>query len=308
MMTDRRMMLPLDLGFLALAAWLAAAAAAGMLSVRLAVPSAPPAASIVAGGATAPPAAPDAGKKQVNPLSAYDAIARRNLFHTPDPARETAPAAKPEPKPDITKLEHTRMRLKLWGTVSGDKAPAYAVIEDEKKRKQTLYREGDTIQTAMVKRISREQVILTVGGKDEILAMEKKQAGASRIGQVRPSSPFPPGEKKTLRTAGKRAIRLKRDTIDEAMSDVNSLMQQAKIRPHFTNGEADGLTLSRVRRDSIFTKLGLRSGDIITGVDGEDIRSVDDALKFYNNLKSAASLSLQIKRRGREEIIEYNID
>ncbi|MFW5640437.1 MAG: PDZ domain-containing protein, partial [Thermodesulfobacteriota bacterium] len=75
----------------------------------------------------------------------------------------------------------------------------------------------------------------------------------------------------------------------------------------FTNGKPDGLTLTRIRRNSIFRRLGLRNGDIITGVDGEPIESVDDALKFYNNLKSASDVSLEIKRRGRGQKMEYSI-
>jgi general secretion pathway protein C len=53
--------------------------------------------------------------------------------------------------------------------------------------------------------------------------------------------------------------------------------------------------------------MGLRNGDIITGVDGSEISSVDDALKLVDGLKSASSLSVQLKRRGRQKNIEYNI-
>ena len=92
------------------------------------------------------------------------------------------------------------------------------------------------------------------------------------------------------------------------MGDLNGLMDQAKIRPHFRNGKPDGLTISRIKRDSIFSQLGLRSGDIITGVDGQSIESVDDALKFYNQLKSSSNVNLQIRRRGMPKQIEYTIE
>jgi general secretion pathway protein C len=53
--------------------------------------------------------------------------------------------------------------------------------------------------------------------------------------------------------------------------------------------------------------MGLRNGDIISGVDGTEISSVDDALRLVDSLKSASTLSLQLKRRGREKNIEYRI-
>jgi general secretion pathway protein C len=54
--------------------------------------------------------------------------------------------------------------------------------------------------------------------------------------------------------------------------------------------------------------LGLRNGDIITGVDGEQIQTVDSAMRFYENLRTSTNTSIQIKRRGREKTINYNID
>jgi type II secretory pathway component PulC len=50
---------------------------------------------------------------------------------------------------------------------------SYAVIEDTKLRKQTLYRVNDTVQNATVKEIHREKVILDVDGAYEVLEMEK---------------------------------------------------------------------------------------------------------------------------------------
>jgi len=54
--------------------------------------------------------------------------------------------------------------------------------------------------------------------------------------------------------------------------------------------------------------MGLKSGDVIMGVDGKDIESVDDALKFYQNLQSSSKVQLQIKRRGRLKTIDYRIE
>jgi general secretion pathway protein C len=93
------------------------------------------------------------------PLSAYKAVLDRNLFNT----RSTS-----EPqteKVDVNSLEETKLNLKLWGTVSGTEDGDYAVIEDVKAREQNLYRTGDAIQTATVKEIFREKVVLTVNGK-----------------------------------------------------------------------------------------------------------------------------------------------
>jgi general secretion pathway protein C len=53
--------------------------------------------------------------------------------------------------------------------------------------------------------------------------------------------------------------------------------------------------------------MGLRNGDVLKSVDGQNIQSVDDALRLYENLKSTDSVSVMIQRRGRDRTIEYNI-
>ena len=53
--------------------------------------------------------------------------------------------------------------------------------------------------------------------------------------------------------------------------------------------------------------MGLRRGDIITGVDGQTIESVDDALALYNRIRTADNVKLEIKRRGQPKILDYNI-
>ena len=105
------------------------------------------------------------------PLADYIAITKRNIFNSSTQEQEAAPVV--DKKLDLEKLKQTDLKLKLWGTVTGQNEGAYAVIEDTKAREQNLYRAGDSIQKAVVKLILREKVVLKVGENDEILAMEE---------------------------------------------------------------------------------------------------------------------------------------
>jgi len=229
-----------------------------------------------------------------HPLSYYKTIIDRNLFNT-----KTGIEKKTD-QVDIEALEQTDLNLKLWGTVTGDKRKAYAVIEETKENRQDLYRLGDTVQGATVKLILREKVVLRVNGKDEVLEIEE-MLGEEKF--VKPSKSSKPS-----RPPRSQNITLKRSQIDTAVKDINSLMNQVKISPNFDeNGKPDGLVLKSIKPKSIFRKMGLRSGDVIKGVDGKDIESVDDALKLYESLNSSSSLQLQVKRRGELKNINYNI-
>ena len=52
----------------------------------------------------------------------------------------------------------------------------------------------------------------------------------------------------------------------------------------------------------------LRNGDIITGVNGSPIESVEDAMQIFGDLSSAPEVQLEIKRRGRKRVLNYKIE
>ena len=217
------------------------------------------------------------------PIANYDTIIERNLFNTKKQPAKNLDAV------ILETLEETNLKLKLLGTVTGDK--------DENTRKQNLYRTGDSVQNATVKIILRKKIILRINNRDEILTMEETVSSSKSA--ARPFLPAP---------ATPRRISLKQSQIEDAFENVNQLLSQIRIKPYFDKGKPGGLILTGIKPGSFFRKMGLRSGDILTGVDGKDIESVDDAMKFYENLKSASDVMLHLKRRGRTETINYHIE
>ena len=100
----------------------------------------------------------------------------------------------------------------------------------------------------------------------------------------------------------RRKRTLRKSQIQAALGDINELQTQARIRPH-----ADGFRITRIRPRSIFRRLGLRNGDIITAVSGRAITSANDAVEIWRELTAGAEASVEIKRRGRMQIIDYRI-
>ncbi|MGD9010428.1 MAG: type II secretion system protein GspC [Desulfobacteraceae bacterium] len=247
----------------------------------------------------APDAVIAAKNRGHRPFGDYRAILTRDLFKT----TKTPLATAPKKEVNLDDMEQTKLNLKLWGTVTGTEEQAYAVIEDTQKREQNLYRVGDSIQNAMVKMIRRAKVVLQVDGRDEVLAMEEiKQGGSSRrVSHSRPTRSTPSSGVRSQR------VSMRRSMINDAINDVTKLMTQVKIQPHMENGQPDGLAISNIKPNSIFRRMGLRNGDILKKVEGADIRTVDDALRLYDSMKSADSVSVEIERRGSLRQIDYTI-
>jgi len=252
-----------------------------------------------------------ATKHQKREFSAYQVIINRDLLKAnqakPDKVNEQI---------ELEKLKQTQLNLKLCGTVSGNTEKSRAVIEKTQNKKQALYKEGDSVENAVIKKILRNTVVLNVNGKDEILVIKEeksKPAGRSPIvsedtgeaPEPEPAAEEPPPEEPPPEGD---AVNIDRQKVNGALKNINQLMSQVKVRPHFKDGKPSGLMLSHIQQNSIFMDMGLQSGDVVKGVNGNAIESVDDALKFYENLKSSSAVQLQIERQGEQMSINYQIE
>ncbi|MBL6979160.1 MAG: hypothetical protein ISR61_09430 [Desulfobacteraceae bacterium] len=227
------------------------------------------------------------------PLNSFDVIVDRNLFGSSDEATSDVEPMDMETE-EIEALEPTSLKISLLGTVTGSEENARAVIEETGRKTQGLYRVGDSVQNAVVKKILWGKVVLRVGDKDEILSMEVPE---SKKGGRTSSSVKPVHSGDTLT--------LSRSDIQDSLKNINKLLTQARIRPHLKDGKPDGFALSYIKANSFFTKLGLRRGDIVKSINGKQINTPEDAFSFYQALESGAPLSMEISRGGKPKTINY---
>lgn len=139
--------------------------------------------------------AQDAGTKIAAPVKSEQKkrpdpqiILKRNLFGTPPKGANVQKTEQPAPD----KLAATALELSLVGTITGLPNNRRAIILDKKKKVQSIYYQGDTVQGALIKEIQRGKIILNVNGKDEILVPETPKTNPSGVTSPNLSSPMPP--------------------------------------------------------------------------------------------------------------------
>ena len=251
----------------------------------------------------------------------YQSIVRRDLFHTQRAAKP--PSRKPEA--DVEKLERTELKLKLWGTVTGESVQPYAVIEDLSTRRQELYYPGDSVQQAMVRSIFRDKVVLQSEGRDEILEMESftgsgspgaatggtRPPTAGRLYSINPSassSPDPsPGAASPATPRREQRIVVPKAQLIGQLENPESVMDGVEITPLSENLEKPGMRLTGIKPRSIFRRLGLRNGDVLESINGKAVASEEDAAALLNHLAEDEQANVQLIRGGRERTINYSV-
>lgn len=229
-------------------------------------------------------------------LGDYRIIQNRNIFGENAQKNEI-----PVEISQLDNLEPTSLKIALMGTIFGDTRNAAAIIQDNIKKSQDLYRVGDSIQNAIIKNILRGKIVLSYNGRDEILVMDEPNSGNNTITPPRVSTET----QNRMSLPQQRTITVRRDDILKSLEDLNDVMDQANISPHITDGRSDGISISGIKAGSVFRKMGFRNGDIIKKVKGNEMTSAEDLISLLNNLSSEDSVSMDIIRRGRPYTYSY---
>lgn len=121
----------------------------------------------------------------------HQVILSRNLFAAV-PAKESSRLM--ALTDSLDGLQPTSLGIVLMGTIGDNEGGNRAIIFDKKTLEQQLYRQGQSVQGAMIKEIRRGKVVITVNGLDEILDMSEaakfrpvqKASDTSQTGVVQP--------------------------------------------------------------------------------------------------------------------------
>jgi hypothetical protein len=91
---------------------------------------------------------------------------------------------------------------------------------------------------------------------------------------------------------------IERATFERLRADPANLAKQMRIVPTPPDAVTPGIKLYGIRRTSVASQIGLLNGDLIVGVDGQPLTTLDSALTAFTALTETGTLDLMIDRRG----------
>ena len=244
-------------------------------------------------------------------LSSYGIISERNLFNV---SKEETAAPQKEIEVEKIALAQKDLGLKLVGTVVVDNSNrSIAIIDNRKTREQEAYHEGDQANEVLIKKVMRNKVIIVTEEGDKLLTVETKETATrsrspsyarNTAGSPMPLPQLPP----QMPAARTGSITLDRQEVESAFADSEKLLQEINVAPYMQGDQSTGIRLNRVPAKNIFRKMGLRSRDVIVGVNGESISGPEQAEDFIRTLGQGGEVTITIKRRRRTHQIRLNIE
>jgi general secretion pathway protein C len=288
----RRMGLTL---FLTLSAFFIAHTINAFIGHSLRVPFTPQSLSSVAD-----PAAPT-----VPPAQLAAEIRASGIFPLPeeesaDVALPGQPAKAKQPPLDVAK------KVKLLGTVMGDRGGISAVLEDLATKRQNLFRLHERIpNVGELAEIRKDAVVIREDGQEELLPLMLLDQGQAGATPAMSASPATFAGRKHAPPPVSRV--LDRREVEQAMADVSKLLTQAHAVPHFTNGTLDGFRIDFIAPASFYEKIGLSYGDVLQRVNGVEVRDPATMLRVFQQVKNERTVKVDVLRNNQPTTLTYEI-
>lgn len=197
--------------------------------------------------------------------------------------------------------------FELMGTLAGGEDSSMAIIRTRSDGFTGVYEIGEWIgkQIAQVINIQPRVVELIHNNQRKVIRMPDTPMPllASRWNKTGTAERIAEG----IRKLADGEFEIDRGLIDEAFENMGSLMRGARIVPSIENGNVNGFKVFRIKKKSLYNKIGLKNGDIIHRLNSVEIKGPEDGLRLFQELRSAKNISIDLTRKGQRTTLNYNV-
>ena len=247
-------------------------------------------------------------------------IAKANLFNTVDPKNNIPTKKDDSPKIDealvcLQSKKKSSLRIKLVNTiVLQDSVKSIASVQVRGKKDILSIREGDKIsEDAKVGKIDRMKLVfknLKNGECEYVETKDKKSRNMKPIkviSQKKGQGLLNKYKDSRIKNVGNN-FKIKKKVRDEMLSNISEVLTQARAIQIKNPDGSLAFKMTEVVPGSIYSKLNIQDGDIITGINGKKFNNLNEIMNLFGKIKEIDQLELSLKRDGVEQNLEYNFE
>lgn len=231
-------------------------------------------------------------------------IVNRSIFDSTQAGKKNTVTSDPVEGDSV----ESSLQLTLLATIIAqpDKY-SVALIQDEANGANTYGVGYDLIGQATVTKIEKNRVYFQRNNSEQLEFIE--------IGGEAPAKE-PSASKTTdeatedgdIQNVGNNKYVVDQSVLDEILANPEKLYSQVRVTPHKdADGNIDGYRMTGIRRKSLFYKLGIKNGDIVHSVNGQQLNSLSSAMDAYNSLGNSREFNFDVTRRKNKQTFEYEV-
>lgn len=223
-------------------------------------------------------------------------------------------AEKSAPEPEIAAEDapDTRLNLSLLGILAATEDHGSRALIGTPNGDEKPYSIGDDIvQGASLHSIYPDRILLSRAGALEALRLDKdapSKATPNRSSHRTRASRNAATRGGTTTNVTPEAAKLVSRIRDQILADPSAATKFIRVQPASSGGRLQGYRLYPGRDRKAFSAVGLRPGDLVTQVNGIQLNDANTALQMLTQVSQANSVSVVIKRGGKEQTMNLNLN
>jgi general secretion pathway protein C len=147
-----------------------------------------------------------------------------------------------------------------------------------------------------------DRVLIRRGGATESLMLKDSDTAPAGAPAGARSARAPSGANRVIQARSGDRFTVDREQLTRQMQ-TPEFLTQALMVPN----PGGGFLVREIQPGSLYEKLGLRVGDVITTVNGQPVNTVEDVMRLYSQFGSTSSVQVEIQRSGNSETLVYNL-
>jgi len=187
------------------------------------------------------------------------------------------------------------------------------------KRKTKILGRGDAVNGFVLEGGGSNYATFAKNGKTYRIELVKNKRSNSGSGGISTSKSSQPVQRATSKKEAPKKVEgevtdagdhkiVDRSLLSHYANNMDDIYKNIGITEVKKDGAIKGFKITFVRRGSPFAKLGLKRGDMIKSINGQEIDSYNAAFETYKNIGNVENLTLVIQRGKEEMELEYEIN
>jgi general secretion pathway protein C len=211
--------------------------------------------------------------------------------------------------PKVKKIAGSIKEIKLLAIYN---ATDIAVVTVEYRNKSKVLSSGDKINGFTLEGAGSNFAMFSKDDKNYKVLLAKNAKAKRNTSSIK-SVPITNSKVKAKKVLGEvtnegSAKIIDRSLLDHYADNMDDIYKNIGIAEIKEGKDLKGFKINFVRKDSPFSKLGIRRNDVIKSINGQEITSYNAAFGVYKNIKNVDNLSLVIIRGKEEMELEYEIN
>jgi general secretion pathway protein C len=245
--------------------------------------------------------------QDTGPATDFDSILKRNMFNVegkiPDPFDQGMLDC-------MSQARKSSARIKLLGTiVMTDDQYSVALLEEEGGNEKYGVRKDETFGGGQYQamKVDRKRLCFQVKSSQEFEYVEIPDdapalgGGGTQMGLASPMD--------GVTAKSETEYEIKASVLEKSLANLSQILQTARAVPYIEKetGKFRGFLVQSIEPDSPFAALGVKQGDVLTGVNDILLDNPGKGLEAFQRLRNATEVKLDVIRNGSKKTMSYQL-